>query len=59
MEDKLNKELDLLENQIRSAQRKKSQCNEIFYDSFKNLNNLQYIFDTLDVKKNIYRNWVQ
>ena len=49
--DKLNKELDLLESQIKSAQRKKSQFSEAFYDSFKNLNNLSYIFDNLDVQK--------
>ena len=49
--NKFNKEYQQIERQIKSAQGKKKECDKAFYETFKNLGNISYIFDNLDVQK--------
>lgn len=48
---KFNKELQQIETQIKLAQRKKTEYNKAFYDTFENLANISYIFDNLYVRR--------
>src|SRR5690606_41081422 len=48
--NKFNKEYQQIERQIKSAQGKKKECDKAFYETFKNLGNISYVFDNLDVQ---------